>query len=253
MINYEINWSTQKDIQKHLEDCSNSFIPPLNTYVNIQKYSKKIFTKSIRFESWYKNELIGLLAIYSNTSFNKAFLTNLSLNNKYENKGIGHKLVRNCKSYLISKQMNNIDLEVNIQNHKAIKFYKKNNFVIKKIINNNYLMSINIKRDYNKEIKDAKDHKYAYNFDFDVMHPFMLKSFIPFFNKGNLLELGSFKGEFTKRFLPYFDDITCIEASDEAVKIARKEFDKKSINIINDVFDTRQNPTKMNDENRIEK
>tara|TARA_B110001452_G_C15240585_1_gene429541 strand:- start:1891 stop:3063 length:1173 start_codon:yes stop_codon:yes gene_type:complete len=237
MINYEINLSTQKDIQKHLEDCSNSFIPPLNTYVNIQKYSKKIFTKSIRFESWYKNELIGLLAIYSNTSFNKAFLTNLSLNNKYENKGIGHKLVRNCKSYLISKQMNNIDLEVNIQNHKAIKFYKKNNFVIKKIINNNYLMSINIKRDYNKEIKDAKDHKYAYNFDFDVMHPFMLKSFIPFFNKGNLLELGSFKGDFTKRFLPYFDDITCIEASYEAVKIARKEFDKKSINIINDVFE----------------
>ena len=55
------------------------------------------------------------------------------------------------------------------------------------------------KRNYNRESKDSKDHKYAYVFDFDVMHPFMLKSFIPFFVKGNLLELGSFKGDFTRR------------------------------------------------------
>ncbi len=26
-------------------------------------------------------------------------------------------------------------------------------------------------RDYNLEIKDTADHQYAYNFDFDVMHP----------------------------------------------------------------------------------
>ena len=55
------------------------------------------------------------------------------------------------------------------------------------------------------------------------MHPFMLKSFIPFFRKGNLLELGSFKGNFTERFLPYFEDITCVEASDEAITIAKKK------------------------------
>ncbi|HBH16061.1 MAG TPA: class I SAM-dependent methyltransferase, partial [Leclercia adecarboxylata] len=36
-------------------------------------------------------------------------------------------------------------------------------------------------RDYNKEIKDAVDHQYAYGFDFDVMHPFMIRAFTPFF------------------------------------------------------------------------
>ena len=82
-------------------------------------------------------------------------------------------------------------------------------------------------RDYNKEFKDTNDHKYAYNFDFDIMHPFMLKSFQPFLKKGNLLELGSFKGDFTKRLLPYFDDITCIEASEEAINIAKKELNGK--------------------------
>lgn len=77
------------------------------------------------------------------------------------------------------------------------------------------------KRDYNVEIGDTADHQYAYSFDFDVMHPYMIKSFEPFFNKGSLLELGSFKGDFTRRFLPFFDDITCIEASDIAIESAK--------------------------------
>jgi SAM-dependent methyltransferase len=98
-------------------------------------------------------------------------------------------------------------------------------------------------RDYNKELKDTSDHKYAYNFDFDIMHPFMLKSFIPFFKKGNMLELGSFKGDFTRRFLPYFDDITCVEASDEAVKIAKNEFGNK-VKFINALFETAKLPAR---------
>jgi len=92
-------------------------------------------------------------------------------------------------------------------------------------------------RDYNQETKDACNHKYAYNFDFEVMHPFMLRSFEPFFRKGNLLELGSFRGEFTKRLIPYFDDITCVEASNEAVVFARRELNNK-VNIINSPFES---------------
>ncbi len=95
---------------------------------------------------------------------------------------------------------------------------------------------MNTKRDFNKEIKDTLDHKYAYNFDFNVMHPFMIKSFIPFFVKGNLLELGSFKGDFTQRLIPYFDDITCVEASDAAIKIAQEKFGSK-IHFINATFE----------------
>ncbi|MEW4925276.1 class I SAM-dependent methyltransferase [Algibacter sp. 2305UL17-15] len=98
-------------------------------------------------------------------------------------------------------------------------------------------------RDYNQEFKDTKDHNYAYNFDFDVMHPFMLKSFSPFFKKGNLLELGSFKGDFTKRFLPYFDDITCVEASDEAIEIAKNNLGEK-VKFVNALFETVTLPKK---------
>jgi len=98
-------------------------------------------------------------------------------------------------------------------------------------------------RDYNQELKDTSDHKYAYNFDFDVMHHFMLKSFIPFFVEGNFLELGSFKGDFTKRFLEYFEDITCVEASNEAIELAKNQFGNK-IEFYNSLFEQVDLPKK---------
>jgi 2-polyprenyl-3-methyl-5-hydroxy-6-metoxy-1,4-benzoquinol methylase len=76
-------------------------------------------------------------------------------------------------------------------------------------------------RDYDSETHDASEHRYVYGFDFDVMHPLMVRSFIPFFRPGNLLELGSFRGDFTARLLPHFDDITCVEASAEAIAGSR--------------------------------
>ena len=76
-------------------------------------------------------------------------------------------------------------------------------------------------RDYDRESQDVPEHKYAYGFDLDVMHPFMLRSFAPFFRPGSVLELGSFRGEFTRRLTAHFSDITCVEASGEALAAAR--------------------------------
>ena len=98
-------------------------------------------------------------------------------------------------------------------------------------------------RNYNSEIKDADDHQYAYNFDFDIMHNYMVKSFLPFFKEGNFLELGSFKGDFTQKFLRYFDDITCVEASDEAIAIAKNEFGDK-VKFVNSLFEKVSLPSK---------
>jgi 2-polyprenyl-3-methyl-5-hydroxy-6-metoxy-1,4-benzoquinol methylase len=91
-------------------------------------------------------------------------------------------------------------------------------------------------RDYNVELGDTKDHKYSYNFDIDVMHGFMQRSFKPLYRDGNCLELGSFKGYFTKRLLSDFSDITCVEASDEAAQEAENKLGK-DVTIINDLFE----------------
>lgn len=80
-------------------------------------------------------------------------------------------------------------------------------------------------RDYNAELGDSAEsahERYVYGFDLDVLHPYMIKSFAPFFRPGNMLELGSHKGTFTKRLMPHFSDITCVEASDAAIDEARR-------------------------------
>ncbi len=95
------------------------------------------------------------------------------------------------------------------------------------------------RRNYDDELNDsenAENEKYAYSFDFDVLHPYMIKSFEPFFNKGSLLELGSYKGHFTKRLLPYSDDVTCVEASNLAIEDATKELGDKVI-FVNGLFE----------------
>jgi len=99
-------------------------------------------------------------------------------------------------------------------------------------------------RDYNRELGDAdsaENERYAYSFDFDVMHPYMIRSFEPFFNSGSLLEMGSYKGNFTERFLPYFDDVSCVEASDAAIEEARKRFGDK-VKFVNAPFESASLP-----------
>lgn len=98
-------------------------------------------------------------------------------------------------------------------------------------------------RNYNVEFKDTKDHKYAYNFDFDVMHYYMIRSFEPFFKTGSCLEMGSFKGDFTKRLIPYFEDLSCIEASDEAIEMAKKQFGNRAV-FYNELFEEINLPKK---------
>jgi 2-polyprenyl-3-methyl-5-hydroxy-6-metoxy-1,4-benzoquinol methylase len=54
------------------------------------------------------------------------------------------------------------------------------------------------------------------------MDRYKIRSFEPFFRPGKVLELGSYTGSFTERLLPYFDDITCLEASEHAIAGARE-------------------------------
>jgi 2-polyprenyl-3-methyl-5-hydroxy-6-metoxy-1,4-benzoquinol methylase len=80
---------------------------------------------------------------------------------------------------------------------------------------------MNKRRDFDSEFNDEVGRRYAYNFDFDVMHHYMVKAFAPWFLSGSALELGSFKGDFTARLLPFFPSLTCVEASAVAIEEAR--------------------------------
>jgi 2-polyprenyl-3-methyl-5-hydroxy-6-metoxy-1,4-benzoquinol methylase len=92
-------------------------------------------------------------------------------------------------------------------------------------------------RDYNLELRDTVDHKYAYSFDTDVMHHYMIESFKPFFISGNVLELGSSKGDLTSRLLSHFSDITCVEASEEAIEICKQKL-PSDIQYVHSMFES---------------
>ena len=175
---------------------------------------------SCRFEFFEEGILRGLVAMYVNDK--GGFITNFSVSPESMGRGISKKLLDLVVKYLDENSLKEVDLSVNKLNYRAINFYEKNGFLPISEEKENIIMKKETKRNYNKELLDTADHKYAYNFDFDVMHHYMMESFIPFFVEGSVLELGSFKGDFTKRLLPHFKDITCVEASDEAIEEAKK-------------------------------
>ena len=99
----------------------------------------------------------------------------------------------------------------------------------------------NESRDYDAEALDNSGRQYAYNFDFDVIHPFLVRSFEPFFQAGRVLELGSFRGAFTQRLLEHFDEVSCVEASAEAIHYAKTDLGD-SANFFHSTFETAKLP-----------
>lgn len=242
-IEFLLNKASAAQIAEHLLRCDADFVPPLSGRVEINVYAEKISIKAMRFEAWLGGTLVGLVAAYCNDQDKHiAYITSVSVLKEWMGKGIAARLMNLCIEYAKTSAMRQISLEVASGNTPAIRMYEKNGFAAGKARTPFVSMSLDLNsgesstRDYNIEITDTNDHKYAYNFDLDVMHPFMIKSFEPFFHEGNLLELGSFKGDFTRRFLPYFDDITCVEASDAAVAEAKQKLGDK-VKFVNSLFE----------------
>jgi N-acetylglutamate synthase-like GNAT family acetyltransferase len=235
---------TLEQIKNHLTICSSCFIPNLNSYVNIDDYSKKIFEQAVLFSKFDNNKLIGLVAAYDNPTEKFGWITNVSVDPNYSGKGIATELLDECKKYFETKKYFSIFLEVFVNNEKAIKLYTKQGFIQYKTQEEKMTLKQELsQRNYNKELQDTSDHKYAYNFDFDVIHHYMIESFKNHFVEGNCLELGSFKGDFTKRLIPYFNDITCVEASDEAIEVCKQKLDH-NITYFNSLFETVELPKK---------
>lgn len=243
-VEYRLNTATVDEIAAHLSQCDAHFVPPLSGRVTIDEYAGKIASRAMRFEAWSSGSLIGLVAAYCNDeTTGVAYVTSVSVLGEWMDQGHARRLVGRCVEYVRAAGMRRVKLEVAEENAAALRLYANSGFsvetkgpIITMAIDFASGNSMNGTRDYNVEIKDTNDHKYAYGFDFDVMHPYMIKSFLPFLNKGSVLELGSFKGDFTRRLLPLFDDITCVEASDVAIKEAQAKLGDK-VKFVNSLFE----------------
>ena len=128
---FKFNQSKFSDIYNHLKHCDKYFTPFLSSYVNLNTYSKKLQNNTDRFEYWSNQKLIGLLAIYKRANTNSVFITNMSLINSFFAKGYANNLINKAVLFYKDVGFSKIDLEVNISNIRAIKFYSKNMFNIK--------------------------------------------------------------------------------------------------------------------------
>jgi ribosomal protein S18 acetylase RimI-like enzyme len=128
-IIYKTKTADINQVFNHLQNCKDDFIPALNTTVDIAAYSKKIVENATTFEAWANENLTGLIAVYCNDIDKKdAFITNVSVLNKFLGRGIASRLLANCIKYVTEQNFKAIRLEVNQKNKQAINLYKKHNF-----------------------------------------------------------------------------------------------------------------------------
>jgi ribosomal protein S18 acetylase RimI-like enzyme len=131
VIDYEIKKASQKDLFLHLESCDYLFVPPLSYKVNLQDYSQKLFERSQTFEAWHEKKLVGLIAVYFNDrQSKKGFVSNVSVLENHNNKGIASQLIKMTKEYAHNNDFTKILLEVHSKNNNAIALYKKHHFEI---------------------------------------------------------------------------------------------------------------------------
>lgn len=138
-----LNCSDINNLAEHLLVCSEYFIPPLSSEIDIVSYSKKIKKNGIIFEYWKEEELASLIACYFNIYETKiGFITNVSTLPKYYNNSLAKKLMNKVLKYALEKGFQRIKLEVNKENIKANTIYSNFCFKIESECNNKYLMNL---------------------------------------------------------------------------------------------------------------
>jgi ribosomal-protein-alanine N-acetyltransferase len=147
-IRYSTKTATVNEILSNLIDCDKNYTPPLSTKVNLPEYAQKLFDKSITFEAWYSNRLVGMVAAYFNDFKNlNGFITNVCVEDEFQGKHIGSELLQRCIQYGKENHFINIYLEVNENSKAAINLYEKYEFRLSGINRDSMEMILNLKTD----------------------------------------------------------------------------------------------------------
>jgi len=125
-----IGKTSSGDIKKHLLRCSDTFIPPLASRVNIDEYSVKLSEKAVTFSAFDGEELVGLVAAYFRmTPEGEAFISNVSVTGEYAGTGLANELLDLCINYAREHHFSGIVLEVAEINGRAVRFYENHGFI----------------------------------------------------------------------------------------------------------------------------
>ncbi len=183
-VGFAVNTATVTEIAEHLSRCDASFIPPLSDRVEIEEYARRIGLRAERFEAWAGGILVGLVAVYlSDEDRRCAFVTNVSVDRGHQRLGIASTLVAMCIEHAARDGLEKIELEVDGENIAALDLYARIGFIESQVRGRTLVMQMDTGREgrkadgrnYNAELQDTATHRYAYDFDLDVMHGYMIR------------------------------------------------------------------------------
>ncbi len=112
-----------------LRNLNDLFIPPLNSFLNIDTYTQKLLLLAEVFVAEINNQDVGVVAVYANDNqLQRAFLSCIGVQQNFHNRGIGSSLLDAAVRAVMEKGMMQMRLEVCTQNSQLIEMYKKKGF-----------------------------------------------------------------------------------------------------------------------------
>jgi ribosomal-protein-alanine N-acetyltransferase len=124
-----LNTADGAAVATHLAHCDADFIPALSSRVKIAEYANKIAGRATRFEAWYGETLVGLVAAYFGTGEARVVhITNVSVLRERSGHGIAAALMRRCLERAKEQGIGRITLEVGEKNAPALRLYEKFGF-----------------------------------------------------------------------------------------------------------------------------
>lgn len=138
-IRFCLQEAKHEDVCEHLFECSSDFLPPLSSYVDIEKYAEKLVRLTYTFEAWSSDCLVGLVAVYLNqTSKERAFITNVSVLRTYQRRGIFNELMTRAIRQAEEFGFKRVALRVSLENVVALDLYKRLGFASMDTISSKY-------------------------------------------------------------------------------------------------------------------
>ena len=143
---YSIKKLSQSEVLALLNICNNSFTPPLSTNIpyTLEEYANKLSANAMFVMAVKDGETIGFLAYYTNIEGAFIYIPQIWVSDHHQRKGIGsimlEQLIKNVPTVV-----DKVQLEVRMNNEKAVSFYKKAGFLPIREENNKYLMEKRIR------------------------------------------------------------------------------------------------------------
>lgn len=130
-LRYDLNAALANDIERHLDRCDASFIPPLSLRVHLPTYAQKVRQHAVTFEAWAGGDLVGLVAAYFNDrALGEGFVTNVSVEATWRGRKVATTLMGNALEWGRVHDYRTVSLETQRANSVAVHFFEKFGFKV---------------------------------------------------------------------------------------------------------------------------